>query len=202
MPHSKRWDKCTQTHSWVSSMLLATSPSSHSFCRWEFFSLKLAKDSRIGIGLNLIYFFADFDPRLPQTGLAPVILNQPRPPLHSLWPEKSFSNLSHVSASFAKNSKYLFIIFFCRYMKRNTEHDAPYWRGPIWININFLAIRLKQQIHWNQKSNLGQIFRSLHHYSQVEGPHKQLAGWFFFVPVGQWIPSSTIALVLLVGVDQ
>lgn len=43
------------------------------------------------------------------------------------------------------------------YMARNTEHDPPYWRGQIWININFLAAK------------------ALHHYAHIEGPHQSRA---------------------------
>lgn len=43
------------------------------------------------------------------------------------------------------------------YMKRNTEHDPPYWRGQIWMNINFLAVR------------------ALNYYSSVEGPYRERA---------------------------
>ncbi|CAG5928549.1 unnamed protein product [Menidia menidia] len=43
------------------------------------------------------------------------------------------------------------------YMQRNTEHDAPYWRGPIWININYLAVR------------------ALHHYGNTAGPYREKA---------------------------
>ncbi|KAM3831496.1 mannosyl-oligosaccharide glucosidase [Vipera latastei] len=43
------------------------------------------------------------------------------------------------------------------YLKHNTEHDPPYWRGAIWINMNYLAVR------------------ALRHYSQAEGPYREEA---------------------------
>ena len=44
------------------------------------------------------------------------------------------------------------------YRKPNTPTDAPYWRGAIWINLNFLAVQ------------------ALHHYAGVEGPYRETAG--------------------------
>lgn len=41
------------------------------------------------------------------------------------------------------------------YHKRNTEDDPPYWRGQIWININYLALK------------------ALYHYGSQPGPYSE-----------------------------
>ncbi|XP_006872482.1 PREDICTED: mannosyl-oligosaccharide glucosidase [Chrysochloris asiatica] len=43
------------------------------------------------------------------------------------------------------------------YGQRNSEHDPPYWRGAVWLNVNYLALG------------------ALHHYRHLEGPHQTRA---------------------------
>ncbi|NXA44207.1 MOGS glucosidase, partial [Eudromia elegans] len=47
------------------------------------------------------------------------------------------------------------------YMKRNTEHDPPYWRGSVWVNMNYLALR------------------ALHHYAAQPGPQRERASHLY-----------------------
>ncbi|KAK0041346.1 mannosyl-oligosaccharide glucosidase [Biomphalaria pfeifferi] len=63
-------------------------------------------------------------------------------------PEKLWTNYGLRSLS--RRSKF--------YDRFNTEHDPPYWRGTIWININYMCLS------------------ALHHYRSVEGRFKELAG--------------------------
>lgn len=76
------------------------------------------------------------DPDSPQLGQ--ILRNLRNPDL--LWTKYGLRSL-------AKTSPF--------YMKYNTEHDPPYWRGPIWINMNYLTVR------------------AAYHYSNVEGPYRE-----------------------------
>ncbi|KAI5705959.1 hypothetical protein M8J75_003508 [Diaphorina citri] len=75
------------------------------------------------------------------TKLEQVLLDLKKPEL--LWTPYGLRSL-------AKNSPF--------YNQYNTEDDPPYWRGPIWVNINYLVVR------------------SLKYYSDLGGPYSDLAG--------------------------
>ena len=70
-----------------------------------------------------------------------VILNKLKDP-NLLWSNYGLRSLS-------KNSSY--------YNVKNTEHDPPYWRSAIWLNINYLTLK------------------SLHYYSNQDGAFKAKA---------------------------
>ncbi|KAL0700934.1 hypothetical protein Bca4012_057056 [Brassica carinata] len=82
---------------------------------------------------------------VPQVGYASPILEKQLDLISNrsiLWSDYGLVSLAKTSSM---------------YMKRNTEHDAPYWRGPIWMNMNYM------------------ILSSLHHYSKVDGPYSEKA---------------------------
>ncbi|NXW52843.1 MOGS glucosidase, partial [Nyctiprogne leucopyga] len=47
------------------------------------------------------------------------------------------------------------------YRQRNTQHDPPYWRGAIWVNMNYLALR------------------ALRGYAGAEGPQRERAAGIY-----------------------
>ena len=77
----------------------------------------------------------------PDSPKLEIVLNQIRDP-ELLWTNFGLRSL-------AKNAPL--------YKKNNKEFDLPYWRGAIWININFLTLK------------------SLKYYSTVDGPYKAKA---------------------------
>ena len=78
------------------------------------------------------------DPESPQLGK--VLQDLTNPAL--LWTKYGLRSLARTSPL---------------YMKYNTEHDPPYWRGAIWMNLNYLTVR------------------ATHYYSNIQGPYRDEA---------------------------
>ncbi|CAL8078332.1 unnamed protein product [Orchesella dallaii] len=96
------------------------------------------------------------------------------------------------------------------YQKRNTEHDPPYWRGAVWININFLTLKalksystapspvgeLAQQIHAKLRTNImsnvvGEYYKTGYIWEQYDDSTGQGKGCR---PFTGW--SALVALIM------
>ena len=53
------------------------------------------------------------------------------------------------------------------YNKWNTEHDAPYWRGPVWLNINFLTCRALHALAHSPEAEEGVKARASSIYTKL-----------------------------------
>ncbi|KAL3320437.1 hypothetical protein Ciccas_000887 [Cichlidogyrus casuarinus] len=58
----------------------------------------------------------------PKSGKLPILLNSLK--LNDIWTEHGIRSLSNKSPF---------------YDQKNSQHDPPYWRGAIWINVNYLV---------------------------------------------------------------
>ena len=81
-------------------------------------------------------------PDAPQLG---AILDLMRDPMR-LWSDHGLRSLSKADPWYARENK---------------EGDAPYWRGPIWVNLNYLALS------------------GLRHYASVPGPSRERAATIY-----------------------
>lgn len=91
-------------------------------------------DSAFGYVSLFPFFLEILDPASPSLA---VILKKIHDP-DILWTNYGLRSLSKQSPI---------------YMKRNTDDDPPYWRGQIWINMNYLALK------------------ALYHYASQPGPY-------------------------------